>query len=106
MTKKIKLWLLDSLCTIQRKVIIEYLGIQLTVDFVQDADGSPIIVISENPLASPCKDEEIPDLDGDGGRRRRATLTQSKIIEETLEQCFNDENIAGLGQRYIGKRVN
>ena len=56
-------------------------------------------MISENPLASPCKDEEIPDLDGDGGRRRRATLTQSEIIEETLEQCFNDENIAGPEQR-------
>ena len=56
-------------------------------------------MISENPLASPCKDEEIPDLDGDGGRRRRATLTQSKIIEETLEQCFDDDSIAGLEKR-------
>ena len=64
-------------------------------------------MISENPLASPSKDEEIPDLNADGGRHRRATLTQSKIIEETLEQCFNDENIDGLDQRLEkGKRVN
>ena len=56
-------------------------------------------MISENPLASPAKDEEIPNLDPDGGRHRRATLSKSKIIDETLEQCFNDENIAGEEQR-------
>ena len=57
-------------------------------------------MISENPLASPSKDEEIPDLNADGGRHRRATLSKSKIIDETLEQCFNDENIAGEDQRW------
>ena len=63
---------------------------------MKDADGSPIIVISENPLASPSK-EEMPDLHS--GRNKGSSPKKSNIIDETLEQCFDDANNIGVNLR-------
>ena len=68
---------------------------QSIVFFVKDADGSPIIVISENPLASPSK-EEIPDLHRG---LKGSSPKKSNIINETLEQCFDDANNIGVNLR-------
>ena len=62
--------------------------------FLQDADGSPIIVISENPLASPSK-EEIPDLDEE--RDKRSSPTKSKFIAH--EQVFDGAKNSGVNLR-------
>ena len=63
---------------------------------IQDADGSPIIVISENPLASPSK-EEIPDLDEE--LDQCSSPTKSKFISETLEQGLDGAKNSGVNLR-------
>ena len=64
--------------------------------FIQDADGSPIIVISENPLASPSK-EELPDFDEE--RDKRSSPVKSKFIDETLERGSDGAKNTGVNSR-------
>ena len=73
-----------------------FIAVLLVNNYEKDADGSPIIVISENPLASPTQ-EQIPD--NDGARERLQSPSKSHVVQEMLEQCYNDYDVSKENQR-------